>query len=143
MCDKIAAGDKENRKEKHSGAKPEGCNATSRSNNKTPKKLKADTSKNRFVSSADIDEIIKNAESRKTKYQTKWAVSTFNGMYKAQFTEFQLELQHIICNTYYTNINSLKNVKQFHVNKRHIYLFQNGVPSVEFLPNLRRWMSAS
>ena len=126
-------------------AKPEDCNATSRCNNKTPKKLKADTSKKRFVegSSTDIDEIIENAESRKTKYQTKWAVSTFNGMYKAQFTEFQLELQHIICNTYYTNINSLKNVKQFHVNKRHIYLFQNGVSSVEFLPNLRRWMSAS
>ena len=110
LCDKIAAVDKENR---YSMAIPEGCNATSRSNNKTPKKLKADTSKKRFVegSSTDIDEIIENAESRKTKYQTKWAVSTFNGMYKAQFTEFQLELQHIICNTYTNYIKILTRYK--------------------------------
>ena len=77
LCDKIAAVDKENREQKHSMAKPEDCNATSRCNNKTPKKLKADTSKKRFVevSSTDIDEIIENAESRKTKYQT-------NGLYQ-------------------------------------------------------------
>ena len=49
-------------------------------------------------------------------------------------------LQHLLYKLY-KNTNSLQNVKQYHVNNRHIYLFQNGVPSVEFLPSLRRWMS--
>ena len=54
-CDNVAAADKENRKQTHDEAKPTDCNATSSSNNKTPRKSKA-----------DITEIIKNTGGRKT-----------------------------------------------------------------------------